>query len=93
MEQTGFPFVLTRGDLLSVMDRSRLSLNVRKCAEDNLTFVSLSFYAFILRLFRSCLSVKKGGGNGKWKVRLKDGILHMNGRDYLFSKANCDLDW
>lgn len=38
-------------------------------------------------------SVKKGGGNGKWKVRLKDGILHLNGRDYLFSKANCDLDW
>lgn len=38
-------------------------------------------------------SVKKGGGNGKWKVRLKDGILHLNGRDYLFSKASCDLDW
>jgi Transcription factor IIA, alpha/beta subunit len=38
-------------------------------------------------------SVKKGGGNGKWKVRLKDGILHLNGRDYLFSKAACDLDW
>jgi hypothetical protein len=38
-------------------------------------------------------SVKKGGGNGKWKVRLKDGILHLNGREYLFSKASCDLDW
>lgn len=38
-------------------------------------------------------SVKKGTGNGKWKVRLKDGIIHMNGRDYLFNKASCDLDW
>jgi hypothetical protein len=38
-------------------------------------------------------SVKKGGGNGKWKVRLKDGILHLHGREYLFSKASCDLDW
>jgi Transcription factor IIA, alpha/beta subunit len=35
-------------------------------------------------------TVKKGA---KWKVRLKDGILHLNGRDYLFSKASCDLDW
>jgi hypothetical protein len=38
-------------------------------------------------------SVKKGGHNGKWKVRLKDGILHLHGREYLFSKASCDLDW
>jgi hypothetical protein len=36
-------------------------------------------------------SVKKGSGSGKWKVRLKDGIMHLNGRDYLFSKATGDL--
>lgn len=35
--------------------------------------------------------VKKG--SGKWKVSLKDGIIHCNGRDYLFSKGSCDLDW
>lgn len=38
-------------------------------------------------------SVKKGSGSGKWKVRLKDCILHLNGRDYLFKSAACDLDW
>lgn len=34
--------------------------------------------------------VRKGG---KWKVQLKEGIAHINGRDYLFNKATCDLDW
>ena len=23
----------------------------------------------------------------KWKCVLKDGVIHMNGRDYLFSKC------
>lgn len=32
-------------------------------------------------------------GPGKWKVQLKEGIAHINGRDYLFNKATCDLDW
>lgn len=36
-------------------------------------------------------SVKRTGS--KWKVRLKDGIVHVNGRDYLFSRANCEFDW
>lgn len=35
--------------------------------------------------------VRKGAG--KWKVQLKEGIAHINGRDYLFNKATCDLDW
>lgn len=35
--------------------------------------------------------VRKGGG--KWKVQLKEGIAHINGRDYLFNRATCDLDW
>ncbi|KAA8499646.1 Transcription initiation factor IIA subunit 1 [Porphyridium purpureum] len=29
----------------------------------------------------------------KWKVQLKDGIAVVNERDYLFSKALCDLEW
>lgn len=32
-------------------------------------------------------------GTGKWKVHLKEGVAHINGRDYLFNKAICDLDW
>ena len=34
--------------------------------------------------------VRKGD---KWKVWLKEGIAHINGRDYLFNKATCDLHW
>mmetsp|Transcript_14591 Transcript_14591/g.39037 ORF Transcript_14591/g.39037 Transcript_14591/m.39037 type:complete len:331 (+) Transcript_14591:80-1072(+) len=30
---------------------------------------------------------------GKWKVQLKDGIVIINRRDYLFSKAICELQW
>ncbi|KAJ3120599.1 hypothetical protein HK098_004468 [Nowakowskiella sp. JEL0407] len=29
----------------------------------------------------------------KWKCVLKDGIVNVNGKDYLFSKANCDFEW
>ena len=27
------------------------------------------------------------------KCQLKDGIMHLNGRDYLFSKAPCDFEF
>jgi len=30
---------------------------------------------------------------GKWKVQLKDGIAIVNRRDYLFSRAVCELQW
>jgi transcription initiation factor TFIIA large subunit len=29
----------------------------------------------------------------KRKTNLKDGIMHLNGRDYLFHKANGEFDW
>lgn len=29
----------------------------------------------------------------KWKFHLKDGIMNINGKDYLFSKANGDAEW
>mmetsp|Transcript_22487 Transcript_22487/g.31280 ORF Transcript_22487/g.31280 Transcript_22487/m.31280 type:complete len:242 (-) Transcript_22487:210-935(-) len=29
----------------------------------------------------------------KWKCNLKDGILHLNGRDYAFSRANGEFDF
>ena len=28
-----------------------------------------------------------------WKLRLKDGIMNINGRDYVFEKANGDAEW
>lgn len=35
--------------------------------------------------------VKKG--NPKWKVIMKEGIVNIRGREYLFNKATCDLDF
>jgi len=29
----------------------------------------------------------------KWKCSLKDGIINVNGKDYLFQKATGDLEW
>jgi transcription initiation factor TFIIA large subunit len=29
----------------------------------------------------------------KWKFHLKDGVMNINGKDYLFSKANGDAEW
>lgn len=34
--------------------------------------------------------VKKGN---KWKITLRDGIVSIRGREYLFNKATCDLDF
>lgn len=34
--------------------------------------------------------VKKGP---KWKVSLREGIVSIRGREYLFNKATCDLDF
>lgn len=29
----------------------------------------------------------------KWKFHLKDGIMNLNGKDYVFQKATGDADW
>ena len=29
----------------------------------------------------------------KWKFHLKDGVMNLNGRDYIFSKAIGDAEW
>lgn len=31
--------------------------------------------------------------NSKWRAVLKDGIMHIGGRDYLFSKATGEFTW
>lgn len=31
--------------------------------------------------------------SGKWKVQLKDGVVHVGGVDYLFNKGTADLNW
>ena len=29
----------------------------------------------------------------KWRFYLKDGIMHLNGKDYVFQKATGDGEW
>ncbi|KAJ8981484.1 hypothetical protein NQ317_007010 [Molorchus minor] len=29
----------------------------------------------------------------RWKFHLKDGIMNLNGEDYIFQKANGDAEW
>lgn len=29
----------------------------------------------------------------KWKFYLKDGIMNLSGKDYVFQKANGDAEW
>lgn len=29
----------------------------------------------------------------RWKFHLKDGVMNINGKDYLFSKATGEADW
>ena len=29
----------------------------------------------------------------KWKCVLKDGMIHVNGKDYLFMKCNGEFEW
>lgn len=42
------------------------------------------FLLFTLQIHRS---------KNKWKFHLKDGIMNLNGRDYVFSKAIGDAEW
>ena len=33
------------------------------------------------------------GGKNRWKFHLKDGIMNLEGRDYVFQKATGEADW
>ncbi|KAI8854059.1 transcription factor IIA, alpha/beta subunit-domain-containing protein [Chytridium lagenaria] len=40
-----------------------------------------------------CQLEKKSRIRNKWKLMLKDCMINVSGKDYLFSKANCDFEW
>jgi transcription initiation factor TFIIA large subunit len=40
-----------------------------------------------------CQFEKVNRVKNKHKCQLKDGIMHINGRDHLFSKAPCDFEF
>ncbi|KAJ3205459.1 transcription factor IIA subunit alpha [Entophlyctis luteolus] len=40
-----------------------------------------------------CQYEKVNRTKNKWKCVFKDGIVHVNGKDYLFQKGNADFEW
>ncbi|KAK9357409.1 transcription factor IIA, alpha/beta subunit-domain-containing protein [Lipomyces starkeyi] len=40
-----------------------------------------------------CLYDRVNRMKNKWKCELRDGIIHANGKDYLFGKANGECEW
>ncbi|KAL4078191.1 transcription factor IIA, alpha/beta subunit [Scleroderma yunnanense] len=40
-----------------------------------------------------CTYDKVGRVKNKWKCILKDGMIHVNGRDYLFAKCTGEFEW
>jgi len=40
-----------------------------------------------------CTYDKVARVKNKWKCTLKDGMIHVNGRDYLFSKCTGEFEW
>ena len=44
----------------------------------------LHVFLFILQVYRV---------RAKWKFALKDGIMHLKGYDYIFTKTNGEADW
>ncbi|KAK1925635.1 putative general RNA polymerase II transcription factor [Papiliotrema laurentii] len=40
-----------------------------------------------------CVYDKVQRVKNKWKTVLKDGMIHINGRDYLFAKCNGEFEW
>lgn len=40
-----------------------------------------------------CQYDKINRSRNKWKFYLKDGIMNLSGRDYIFQKANGDAEW
>ena len=40
-----------------------------------------------------CQYDKISRARNKWKLQLKDGVMNINGRDYVFQKAHGEVDW
>jgi len=40
-----------------------------------------------------CTYDKVARVKNKWKCILKDGMIHINGKDYLFAKCTGEFEW
>ena len=55
----------------------------------------LSFWVFLVYSFVTwlCLLPQIARSRNKWKFHLKDGIMNLRGRDYVFQKATGEAEW
>jgi transcription initiation factor TFIIA large subunit len=64
-------------DNVVVCQYDKVSETLRNCSILNLSFCDL-------QINRS---------RNKWKFYLKDGIMNLGGKDYVFQKSNGDAEW
>lgn len=57
--------------------------------QNNISFVEV-VYIFIHFLYKKIQITRI---KNRWKFHLKDGIMNINARDYMFCKANGDAEW
>lgn len=63
--------------------------NVIVCQYDKVS--SSLLYNWKLIIFSSSKQITRS--RNKWKFYLKDGIMNMRGKDYVFQKSNGDAEW
>lgn len=64
-------------------------------SEDNLDDLGLSDDEddFETRNHIICQYEKVSRNKQRWKSKLRDGVIHVNGKDYIFQKADGEFDW
>ena len=59
--------------------------------------VVVSIIALLKCVYMYCLTyvlfVQITRSRNKWKFYLKDGIMNLSGKDFVFLKANGDAEW
>lgn len=63
--------------------------NVVVCQYDKVTEKECASHTFLLTL----TSFQITRSRNKWKFYLKDGIMNIGGKDYVFQKSNGDAEW
>lgn len=66
-------------------------LDIRDCVHCEMKWCPSVLDAHIIHFLLFTPQIHRS--KNKWKFHLKDGIMNLNGRDYVFSKAIGDAEW
>lgn len=67
--------------------------NVIVCQYDKVYYIFLLASTTHILLTYGCIFQKITRSRNKWKFYLKDGIMSIGGKDYVFQKSNGDAEW